>query len=1144
MCCVAFALPAASQTATAPFQEFFDSSSTTGQWTIKSSTINGLRWWNPADASAQFGTTPGLFVRNDGTSVAYAPWPLSNAPFNFQFDVYPVSVWQKQQPGGVLVALTTGIPGSMSSTDTSIVVGFMLAGPMVDIRAGELTSIFSVPNNAAAFVSGSLSHEWRWMQGGQGGTGGAGYESFPWPQASNSSAIPYWRWSVQVARDASDNLTWNIYTDQYKAGSVPYYTYRMAIPAAHVSDNFRYVSLLTLGPSSSVSYQTSLKINNMRGWAGTPANIPIISSITPGADSKTFQAGKTIVLTGANFTGDSPYTLRIGQSNSLRTVVPSFVNSTTLTAVLPREISGNADRLRGSVEREATGGTYGVHLLRNGIDTEYYPGISYSPPVVYQIDPFEVPVIPTSPEDGTVQFYGAGFDPTSTVTIGGSRAQVTYVSPLHLSVVVPAGAMGSPRIVVTSAKGTITAYDSSVPGTYPPSGKLNFGYASHPYLQFNANTLPAIQARWTDPNFANYVNPVNQTMTSGTEAGSGPAGEPDFWDLGFGIPLSGKTDLYPAYKTLLASDTLGQNLPGLPGLPLGELNRLQFTVPYANWSMYLYNYAAPIAQFYDQFFPVLTPTERSAYLTYLQNAIGYYHYAIQTNDNQVTGSAGWPNRVAIANGGAGVVALSLINSLQSVRGYAIGTPWIATTGRAESTGVVNVLKAWFKNAWTADGGYAEGPLYAYYGTGAALIFTHALENTNNMLGVSPADGGMFSKGSYYENFQNWVSSLWDGTQWSTFDDSQPVAEMIAMLLDADNRFGLPNLTHLSDYIKSMIVSKTGIYGNTALGASSGDRSSSYSLMWRNSQFPSSFTGFPTLQVNASVQQAALRSDSSLATPFYIGIKGSSSQEVGTNLHHENDTASFVVQSKGELFLIDPGYYLPNAANHSLLVIDGISPGTTNASVGVMDATANLNNTAFRSATIDATHAYAGVSSFRRVFTMYSNGFAQLGVILEDVQTPGAGSVTSYYQSGQFTRVNGKSGFTLTGNLSKLLATFDGPTADVTSAAGTPSFHAGPSWIYDALSCQFPADNWCTTRTPPYLMKYTTIRASYTALASAPFITLVSPAGIDGSGSTTATVDRATPGIINVNISDGSSIQFSQKSGVWRVNATGLGTAAQ
>ncbi len=1119
-------LSAFSQTSTY-FQEYFDSSLPTQQWTIKSSLPNTLRWWDPSDKATVYGTTPGFFGRNDlGSGLAYAPWAAGNSPFHFQFDVYPVSIWQKAQPGGVIVALSTAVPGSMGKADSAIVVALWPSGPMVDMRSGELNSMFT----GNSFASLSLSREWRWMVGQPGGTGGAHNESFPWPQASNGGPIPYWRWTFEVIRDSVNNLTWNVYTDQYQNGTVPYYTYTMAIPSGHLLDSLQYVSLVTIGPAGLTPYQAAVKVTNMRGRSGQSAAVPTISSVTPANGSTTYQSGNTILISGSNFSGDSPYTLRVGQAGTLKTATASFVSPTTLSAILPGEPDGN----------------YPMHIQRGGIDAEYYPGLTYSKPVVSRIDPFEVPLNPATTADGTVQIYGAGFDPTSTVTIAGNPALVTYVNPLQLSVVVPSGVAGPPSLLVTCASGTVVAYDSSNPATYPASGKLSFGYAPHPYLQFNSITLATLQARWTDPNFASYVYPIVQGVTPGAGQGSGTGGAPDFWDMGYQIALSGDMTLYPTYKALLSSDSLGQNLAGLSGLPTGELNRLQFTVPYASWQMYLYNYASQIAQFYDQFFPILTPAERAQYQTYLRNALGSYYYVEHANDDQVTGSAGWPNRVAVANAGAGIVALSLVNSIQSVRGYAIGAPWVATTGRTEAANAVTRIKKWLTVAWTADGGYAEGPLYAGYGMTAALTFTHALENTNAMLGVSPADGGMFSGGSYFANFQNWVNSIWDGTQWSTFDDAQPQAYMLGMLVDADNRFGLPNLTYLADYLKSQIMNGTGIYQNRAVGAwSGGGDYPAFAFMWRNSVFPAAFSGFPTLQVNDSVQQAALRSDSTIATPFYIGIKGTSNHEVATNLHHENDTGSFVVQSRGELFLIDPGYYLPDAPNHSVLSIDGKFPGLANSNVAVMDTSASLNNIAFRSATLDASKAYAGVSSFRRVFTMYTNGSSQLGIVLDDVQTAGAGSIVSYYQSGQSTSLNGSSGFTMTGNSSQLIATFDGPSTAIAAAAGKPSFHAGTSassWVYDALSCQAPKDPWCQTTTAPYLQKYTTIQAAWTAGAGTPLLTMLTPAGLDGSGALTAKVDRSTPGVINVSISDGASLQFSQQAGIWKLSATSAAPA--
>ncbi len=88
------------------------------------------------------------------------------------------------------------------------------------------------------------------------------------------------------------------------------------------------------------------------------------------------------------------------------------------------------------------------------------------------------------------------------------------------------------------------------------------------------------------------------------------------------------------------------------------------------------------------------------------------------------------------------------------------------------------------------------------------------------------------------------------------------------------------------------------------------------------------------------------------------------------------------------------------------------------------------------------------------------------------------------------------------------------------------------------------DPWCATTTPKYLQKYTTLKAEYTASADNPLLTtLLAPAGMDGSGST-ATIDRSTPGIINVTISDGAYLQFSRLSGVWRVSATSTDAVRQ
>lgn len=1265
------------QSSSLPFSEFFDSATPTNQWTVGAAvpgaiaafgtgtSADSIRWWSGAEV-------PGMHVLTDsgaGGGRAFASWPINNADFHFRADIYPTAIRSKNGLAGALIALTTGIPGSMTSRDSSIAMGILNGGIYAGLRTGEITNLsgpilsdmynftqagiqtaagtyyapftggmpvstseaavsqtatatdslinLAVTLNSAPGPGNSITVTLRvaamdqvfnctisnsatscadkahypsfnqgdlldWKVTTRGVISGtrnltitagskplAGLvQNAPWPASADSAPVPYWRWTFEAIRDTSSNITFNVYTDQYKSGLSPYYTQTLVIPVNHQADNYEYVSIVTSNGTAASPYQANAQITNIVGYAGVTAGPPFtVTGITPSGGSTTFQSGNEITITGTGFAA-STYSVRIGQASTLQTVTATCISPTTLIATLPPEPNGSI---------------YMLHVSGNGMDAEYYPGIQYNVPKLAAIDPFEVPATPANDADATVTFTGTGFDPNSTVTIGGIPATVTYVSPTQLTVIVPPGKSGDARVVVTSGTGDnlITVYDSKSPDTYPITGKVNFGYANHPYMQFTAGPsaitqLSDIQTKWLDPNFASYVADINRSLTGGN--GTGIAGAPDLWEYGYHYILSGTPASLVTYKYLLASDSTGV------GLPNGELNRIAFGK--GGYPALLGSNVQHIAEFYDAFFPNMTPSERSAYLTYLTSAVSYYEYVRKNDSNAFGLGTSWPNRVAIAQAGGGQAALAMINSLQSFHGYTAAAPYISATGLAEATNAAAQLKGWANYSWMPDGGYVEGSQYAAYGGAAYLQFAHAMQNMA-ALGMLTDDQGILN--TNYRYYANWVASLWDGTQWATFNDTEPESVCGVLLVDAGVRYNNPGLLYLSDMLKYNTVNDVGIYGfHTTDAGGTYYYGAPYEIMWRDpaSFSTTAFLGWPAVQVNASVQQASLRSDTTFTTPFYIGIKGTSNHEVGSNQHHQQgDTGTFVVQYKGEEFLLDPGYYRPGANSHNVPTIDGKSQGITAASVSAFDPTATVNTANFRSVAIDVRPAYAAVQSnisqFRRTFLMYANGGAAIGFVLDDIAlSSGTGAIVSYLQAGKAPVLTGTAGFMLAGATNNLAVSFDGPP--VTSLTNAPgnlcAYSSTPSWLYCGLSggvpfgsgtvdTYSPGTTYGAQRSVNYeslvyvsqvannlgvtpgtdgtrwkslggaSINYNTIEVGYTNVTATPMITILTPSASDGSGALTAAVDRSTPGVINIAISDGSAVQFTQQAGIWKLSST-------
>lgn len=1051
--------------------------------------------------------SPGMStIAQGGVGTASMPCAVGTQSFTFQADIYPTHNYAYVDyllAGTVGIALTTAPIASMGALDVSIFAN-MNGGPFMGMWLGNLPVNYATTTNL--------------IVGQQLGTSfGPAYTSFNWPQSANESAqIPNWQWTIQIIRDGSNNLTFNMMADNYKNGSVPYYSYTVAIPSAYQAKSFQYVSLYTLGTTGGVGsrYDTGGVFTNIRVAAGVTGGTPAtVTSISPAAAGGSFQTGQTINLIGTNFNSGASCSVRIGQGSTVQTATPSFVSTSLITVALPTESNGS---------------TYGLHLICNNIDSEYYPGIYYSAPILYSIMPFEVPPTPANSADATVQFAGAGFDSTCTVTFSGISGTVTYNNPTSLSVAVPNGSQGSPAIMLKCNSGATTVYDSTSSGTYPATGKISFGYSGHPYLQFNAAGLPAIQARWINPAYINYTDAVTRAITYDTINGGNPSfRNMAFMDYGYRYLLSGVASDLTAYSAGITTANQGDFYNQLP---LDTVNLYWDGFPAG-----LNNAALPVAQMYDLLFPSLTPTQRAQYEVFLQNAVNYFYYA-KTNDPSGSGSDhSWPNRVVITQGGGGVCLLALYSSLQSLRGYAAPTTYVNTSAQILLSAIDTQLLTWAGYTWMPDGGYVEGILYAQYGTTAYDVYARARINTNTLVGNSPADPGFFA--TNYQYVANFVNTLWDGAALTTFNDSQPLVQLIPQMIDIGQRTGNAQLTWMADwfmYLEDAAQQPNATYCAPLNCVMGGNRwmatlsdvlpYAQYAMMWRSSN-PSttiSKVNLPSPSLLTSTQWGSIKSQTNTATPdLYIGLKGSSNHEVGTQQHHENDTCTFTLSSQGEQFLLDPGYNLPAAINHNSLSVDGNTVGGGNTNVTTLGTASN--NGSWQVVPMVCGAAYsAGVTAMRRTWVMYTSGASRFAFVLDDITPSGAGAIVEYLQSLPAVSSASNSGFTMKGQRSEVIVKFNGPTNTEANAAGSPAFTAGGSWIYYSM--------------PSIPANYTTATNSYTADATKPEVTTFSPAALDGTGATTAVVAYTT-GVVTVTLSDGSTITFGNGSGSWLVSAS-------
>jgi hypothetical protein len=265
----------------------------------------------------------------------------------------------------------------------------------------------------------------------------------------------------------------------------------------------------------------------------------------------------------------------------------------------------------------------------------------------------------------------------------------------------------------------------------------------------------------------------------------------------------------------------------------------------------------------------------------------------------------------------------------------------------------------------ADGGCVEGNLYWDYGLTYQLLFGHAL------LHATGDDRGLLANETLARVPEFVETQLGGDGRLFTFNDTQPWLTGLAVCADLGSRLDNDLLRWLADR-----TAREATTGGTEVFT----RPQFYALAFRARDAkpgPSEFPGVPTVEHLRVLQWGVLRSDGAALRPgLVLGIKGRG----GPTTHHaQEDLGSFVLHARGEVLLLDPGYYQGDASAHSLPLVDGRGPDRR----GSATITEAGERGPWRWMTVDATDAYGGtgVQRLRRLFVMNGD---RATILLDDL----------------------------------------------------------------------------------------------------------------------------------------------------------------
>lgn len=243
-------------------------------------------------------------------------------------------------------------------------------------------------------------------------------------------------------------------------------------------------SITMISGNAVITYnnQTSTQLKYFYEGAVIP---PTISAISPTYGG--IAGGDSVTITGTNFTPST--TLTIGGVSA----TPTFVNSTTLTAITPAHAAGAVD----------------VVVTESGMAATLAAGFTY----------YEVPhVVSVSPVYAnlaggpTITISGSNFDTTSTVYVDGSPVTKTLVNSSTINITAPSHAPGKASVTVNNAGIAQDTLTNAI--TYLPNIAFSTSPLTISATQPGLITIEARNAGGTPVTMADDIT-LSLTTTSG-----------------------------------------------------------------------------------------------------------------------------------------------------------------------------------------------------------------------------------------------------------------------------------------------------------------------------------------------------------------------------------------------------------------------------------------------------------------------------------------------------------------------------------------------------------------------------------------------------------------------------------------------------
>ncbi len=659
-----------------------------------------------------------------------------------------------------------------------------------------------------------------------------------------------------------------------------------------------------------------------------------------------------------------------------------------------------------------------------------------------------------------VTVSGGGFEKGTFISFAGKPGEIVEI--------VDAGQV---RVrVPAGAQGRAAV--AAVTGGEVFAGSPDFGYAGHPYLFFRADELAGLRRKFGEPAFADYRKAM-LAMADGVPIGGADtekSGKAGIQSLLWAYLLTGDA----AYKSRLMEVLAAE---------WDDLRHTEFRMMAA----------ADMAMAYDAIFAELTPAERTKLQRYLERAAGVYVAETGAGRWWYGCGANGSNTVAVGAAGGGMSGLALMHS----------TPVAAEAARRAP----EMVRKWYK-AISPDGGCVEGSLYWNYGLSHQLMLGHAIA------GATGDAQGLLDTPVLRRNVRFVETQLGGDGNLFTFNDTQPWLTGVSICADFGSRFDQPLMRWMADYMARQMA--------TAGAAKEARGPLWQAFLWRDrTPAPRDFPGVPTLAKLDVMNWGVMRSDASFTPRLVVGVKGHG----GDLTHHaQQDLGSFVLQARGEAFLIDPGYYQPKDTAHTLPLVDGKGPGDGRGAVAASPIAAACESGPWRSMTVDPTAACQKQGSARRVRRIITMCGDAAVVVLDDIVAAEGqpGKVTAQFQCGFKAEVGAdKRSASIQGKRSRLWILTFGPVS-LGGAGASPAMELravgpndwGRSWIFRSTG-----------------VEWYSVTGEYIADAAAPLVTVLVPAG-PADGPPQVEVRRRGDSL-EVHLGEGRTARFAKAADGWQ-----------